>query len=1422
MAAVATTTAVAADYAALVQQIYIAYFGRPADPIGFTNYKAQLAALNAPTTLKGLLESNDTSIKALVNSFGTSAESVALYGTDTIAFVKAIFVNVLNREAGFNGLVFWAGEIDAGRLSKAAAALNIAQGALENGTEQGLMDKATLENKIAAASAFTTEIDTTEELSAYSGATAASMARDMLKTVTSTTVAADFQATVVSTLAAVVVANAPVVVPPSSMTVTLTSGADASTSLAGDDTFVGTESTLSSADILNGGAGTDTLRVANSGAAKTFSGFELSNIEIVQVTADGTGATAFDITGTTGITKIANHGSSQDLTFTGLKAIPTTGLALSGVTGGNTTVTFEADAIAGSTDTLKVELNGAKTIANGVIGTITANGIETIAVTTTGASSNLAAIASTSLKAMTVTGDKSLTLAGVTFTDNVNVNTLNAGGLTGTAALNVTVTANTATLDVAVTGGAGDDRADFSTGFDAKDAFTGGAGRDTLALTQAVAAAPGGSVTTVEVLEITNGGTGTISMANFAGVDTVYYSGLTGGTALTGTATISNAVTGITVRDAVDAVAQSVTVTLATNGSADVANFNFDGVAAADNIGTLSAAQFETVNITTADDATALGTGALTIAGLTNTVATKLVIAGNAALTIAGSNDPATAVLATIDASTATAAVTISGTDLAAGGATVTLGSANDTFNVATAAGADTFDLSKGGVDTIVYNAVAQSSANTDTVIGFTSGSDKIDLTALGLTAAAQFKGVKGSFGEAQGALTASALSAVFDSSTGILWVDTQVDGTLDSRDFRIKLSGVSTVVAADFFTAPVGVTFTANKAAFNTATAADSTEANAVAANDDSIVATIAQLAGSTINGLGGNDTLTLTTAGAVGAMAATNVETLVLASASTTANTGVSLAAATNFKHITGSSNADTVSITNLVAGGAVSLGNGIDNITDATEALIEGTDSTFVGGTSSNGSVVDVDVLTFAAAITTATLDLSRVSGFETIDLGAVAAGGLTTTAAKFAAGVTTLKGDTTTGNITVNMTGAQLDALTTINSVATGNTFAIVVNDTAAVTVDLSDTTFTTAFVDNISFAASSAATVTINGELGTAAAAQALTLGTGVDTLNINGVVASAGGRLYNLGGGADIVNVNVADGIVTATDLDTTASTTAILNVKANVTTAALTLATNMDIFKTVNFTVDQVSGGNAVTINNGATTVTAVGGDFILGTGGDTFSSSGTAANIVTGGTGNDTITFANTLGNTLNTIVFGTASGLDTITFNSTNGVADTIGLNDGAGTVGLALATDRFTVNGFNATHDIIRLDTVQTTAATAAAATPVVQAVSAAGALLLSSGTADVTVLNFDMGGSTAVLAGVTNGAALLANLGGTLTAAAGNADDGYIIAYDNGNAYLYAYTNATSAGVLAAEIALIGTINGLATGALGVANFSLAA
>ena len=158
-------------------------------------------------------------------------------------------------------------------------------------------------------------------------------------------------------------------------------------------------------------------------------------------------------------------------------------------------------------------------------------------------------------------------------------------------------------------------------------------------------------------------------------------------------------------------------------------------------------------------------------------------------------------------------------------------------------------------------------------------------------------------------------------------------------------------------------------------------------------------------------------------------------------------------------------------------------------------------------------------------------------------------------------------------------------------------------------------------------------------------------------------------------------------------------------------------------------------------------------------------------------------------------------------TLTLNA-NSAVDTINYSEGSTAVGVTAATDLVTVTGFGS-NDIIKLDKTQTTQAGG----DTIQTVSAAGAVTVSTA---VTSYSFEMGGSTNVLAGVLDGAALLANTG-AITVTSG--DDGYLIAYDGGDAYLYSYIDSGSTALAAGEIALIGVFEGVAVG--GIANANLA-
>ncbi|NHZ44140.1 Ig-like domain-containing protein [Massilia aquatica] len=190
------------EYDDVVQALYLAYFGRAADSGGLSSFQSQLSQLDAPYTFSAVSAAYDKNagLHSLIDSFGASAESAALYPGSTASFIAAVYQNIFNRAPDAGGAAFWTNAIDSGNLSRANASLSIMAGALANTTTQGVLDGKLVNNKITIASDFTLAIDTPAELNAYVGNGAAATVRTMLGTVTATTDIAAFQATIASTL----------------------------------------------------------------------------------------------------------------------------------------------------------------------------------------------------------------------------------------------------------------------------------------------------------------------------------------------------------------------------------------------------------------------------------------------------------------------------------------------------------------------------------------------------------------------------------------------------------------------------------------------------------------------------------------------------------------------------------------------------------------------------------------------------------------------------------------------------------------------------------------------------------------------------------------------------------------------------------------------------------------------------------------------------------------------------------------------------------------------------------------------------------------------------------------------------------------------------------------------------------------------
>lgn len=187
-------SAAAGPHAEAVQQLYLAYFGRPADSAGQAYFEGLLQGAGAPVAMPaiaGAYASNEK-LRAVVEIFSGSQESKDLYGGGTAYFVDSVYRNLFNRNADDAGKKYWVAAIDGGQLSRAAAAMTILSGAQS-------FDAEIVKNKTAAAASFTAALTANGATALYSGMGANAIARDMLSQVNEWTDLGAFQATVTST-----------------------------------------------------------------------------------------------------------------------------------------------------------------------------------------------------------------------------------------------------------------------------------------------------------------------------------------------------------------------------------------------------------------------------------------------------------------------------------------------------------------------------------------------------------------------------------------------------------------------------------------------------------------------------------------------------------------------------------------------------------------------------------------------------------------------------------------------------------------------------------------------------------------------------------------------------------------------------------------------------------------------------------------------------------------------------------------------------------------------------------------------------------------------------------------------------------------------------------------------------------------------
>lgn len=255
-----------------------------------------------------------------------------------------------------------------------------------------------------------------------------------------------------------------------------------------DDLFTGVvsaltaENTLNATDVLDGGAGNDTLKAE---LKSNFNGFattgKLANVETVELTNTGTIGRTFDATGVSGVTKYVLNAADSNISLSSLAAAGV-GVDIVGLKSGTTTIGYTTKAVEGTSDALALGLNAAGSAevkdASGAVTaaakyvTVTASGIEALTVAATG--TNLVNLAGAATKSIVASGAGSLDIEAVG-----TITSFDASASKGAVKANLTGAAD-GTL-ATVKGGEADDTITVSlTDLTANATVSGGAGTNTL------------------------------------------------------------------------------------------------------------------------------------------------------------------------------------------------------------------------------------------------------------------------------------------------------------------------------------------------------------------------------------------------------------------------------------------------------------------------------------------------------------------------------------------------------------------------------------------------------------------------------------------------------------------------------------------------------------------------------------------------------------------------------------------------------------------------------------------------------------------------------------------------------------------------------------------------------------------------------
>jgi len=468
-----------------LQELYVAYFGRAADPTGLDYW-----------TEKGITQAK------FASDMYAQAEFKDAYGSlSTESQVNQIYKNLFDREADVTGLTYWTQQINLGTLKVAEIATHLIWAAQNNSGSSD--DKTALTNRTNAAVAYTAKVkETTAGILAYQ---AESTGTTFVKGVNITEAisylsgidkdTAHTDAGIAASVLVITTNGVPTAaVAGKSITLTSTNDVVNSTSATatlttgdGNDVIYGlTDGLLTSGDVIDGSGGTDKITADITAASQTIAPV-LTSIETVEIdlltvtTKDLTiDVTSTDKAVTTLTVTSTDVGTGADDSVITLKGVQTTdAVSYTGPqTGTHTSATVTYDTVTGLADSATLSLGGNVTdvILTGLetlsinvkdfVGKLTPEDVETLTITAGSVTTNTSTItdivqSSDDLATLNLAGSgETLDVndANIAFKGNAVVNITNTGS-TLIALANLA----TATNSLTITGAGGADDVDIDT-----------------------------------------------------------------------------------------------------------------------------------------------------------------------------------------------------------------------------------------------------------------------------------------------------------------------------------------------------------------------------------------------------------------------------------------------------------------------------------------------------------------------------------------------------------------------------------------------------------------------------------------------------------------------------------------------------------------------------------------------------------------------------------------------------------------------------------------------------------------------------------------------------------------------------------------------------------------------------------------------